>query len=233
MLDTDRLQHLRSDLRDLVNLNACVKLFNVLLWRNGHVQLATSAMLETLRSTCLSILDEFDGEARWADNVGSIALEVARQAHHACDGSHISNQQALSDRDLAQAYLTEVVANGHGSWSSCRQEVENELWPVLESHIEAYGKMSPFEMLNHVESSAPKFTDRRTCDPDYVTRRIAHLGTLHWRIWAPLLYLRRNAAVAGKDSASQDGEGFGQPPNLPVMHLPATPSVTYPETVIL
>ncbi len=189
MFDIDRLWHLRSDVRDMINLDVCSKLFCILLDRAGHNGPATSEMLGSVQQSCLSILEDFDGEARWAEHARSIALEITRSAHMVCGTKHLS-----VDLEFAERFLTEIVGTGLGCWSQLQKKTETAMWPSLIENVNAYQHMSPLDILNHVEANIRTAPGTVSHELDCSTRRIAHIGMLHWRVWAPLLYMRQKPA---------------------------------------
>ena len=187
-IDIDRLLHLRSDVRDAINLKACDKLFSILLSRNGYTEGPTSEMLNSVRSCCLSILEEFEGEARWAEHAKSVALEITRSAHNIYGKKDFS-----ADLDYAEVFLAEVIGRDSGRWSHMRKSTEIEIWPPLIDSVKCYRHLSPLDIWNQVEAHTRPALRRRSHDPVYLAKRIAHIGILHWQVWAPILYLRHDA----------------------------------------
>lgn len=192
--DITRLWRLRSDVRDTVNLGVCTVLFAVLLDRAGHSEPPTSDMLGSLRFSCLSILEDFDGEARWGQHIEHIALEITRSAHRVCGSTHLS-----SDLEFAEDFISEAVGSGLGCWSQMQKNVEVELWSSLQAHVNVYEKMSPLDMLSHAETYTNVASRPLSFEFDCIARRIAHIGMLHWRVWAPLIYLRQNPTSSTSD----------------------------------
>ena len=204
VIDLDRLRHLRSDVRDTINLKVCDDLFSILLSRNGYTGHPTSEMLSHVRFSCLSILEDFEGEARWADHAKSVALEITRLAHN------VRRTNALSaDLDYAEKFLAEVMGSGLGCWSQMLKNTQTEIWPSLIEFVDAFQHMSPLDILNQVEAHTRLVPSRVSYEPVCLAKRIAHIGTLHWKVWAPLLYLRHETArlaVRGSGDSDQDSE---------------------------
>ncbi|KAI9870910.1 MAG: hypothetical protein M1830_003637, partial [Pleopsidium flavum] len=171
MFDIDRLWHLRSDVRDVINLDVCSKLFRTLLERAGHNAPATSEMLDSVQLACVSILEDFDGEARWTEHARSIALEITRSAHKIC-----GTKQLSADLDFAEKFLTEAVGTGSGCWSHLQKKTGTAMWAPLIENVNAYQHMSPLDMLNHVEAGSRTASGKIPNEFDRITRRIAHIG---------------------------------------------------------
>ncbi len=204
MIDTVRLCRLRSDLRDIINLKACDQLFGALLRRNNHLEPATAETVKRVRSSCMAILEESDGETRWAGHAKSIALEVTRIAHHVCGEKDIS-----VDLGFAETILEPVFEKGSGYWPQLRNEVEAEMMPVLDDLVNLYQNMSSLEILHHVEARRDAFAGRVSRDLGLILKIIAHMGTLHWKVWAPLLY-RRPKVLESKSTPEEHGEVAAQ-----------------------
>lgn len=188
-IDVDRLQQLRSDVRDTVNLKVCDKLFSNLLSRNGYAGPPTTGLLNSVRSTCFSILEDFEGETRWANHSKNVALEITRLAHNVCGTKGLS-----ADLEYAEDFLAKVIGSGLGCWSQMLKDTENNIWPSLIESVNAYQHLSPLDILNQVEAHTRAAARREPYEPVCLAKRIAHIGTLHWKVWAPLVYLRHEAA---------------------------------------
>lgn len=188
-IDVDRLWHLRSDVRDTINSKVCNKLFSILLSRNGYAGPPTSELLDRVRISCFSIIEESEGEARWADHFKSVALEITRLAHNICGIKDLS-----ADLDYAEQFLAEVIGSGLGCWSQMLESTENDIWPSLIESANAFQHMSPLDILNQVETHSRAAASTLPHEPIRLAKRIAHIGSLHWKVWAPLLYLRHEAA---------------------------------------
>ena len=187
-IDVDRLWHLRSDVRDIINLKVCNKLFSILLSRNGYPWPPAAELLKSVRFSCFSILEDFEGEERWTKHSESVALEVTRLAHDVCGTKDLS-----IDLDYAEEFLAEAIGSGLGCWSQMRENTENDIWPSLIESVKSFQHMSPLDILNQVEAHTRAAASKVPYEPICLAKRIAHIGTLHWKVWAPLLYLRPEA----------------------------------------
>lgn len=200
-IDVDRLWHLRSDVRDTINLKVCDKLFCTLLSRNGYSGAPKSDVLTKVRSSCLSIVEDFEGETRWEDHSKNVALEIARLANDLCGMNNLS-----VDLVYAEKFLAKAIGSGMGCWPQMLKTTETEIWPSLIDFVNAFEHMSPLDILYQVETHTRRASGRLPYEPSCLARRIAHLGTLHWKVWAPLLYLGPEAARPASPRLEESNE---------------------------
>ena len=73
--------------------------------------------------------------------------------------------------------------------------VLNQLFPVLQKLVENYSPMTSLQIFE--AATASKSLPGAIVTPGHgskdeiaeIATRIAHIGILHWRVWAPLAYL--------------------------------------------
>lgn len=134
------------------------------------------------RSTFRAILASDTTSEKWNSLSSSIALQILR-----------STNTPLTRLPQFEPRLALHLSNYS---SRCYQEAENSvlslLFPVLQNLLETYTPLTSLQIFE--AATAPKAApgtkasgakDERT----EIATRIAHIGILHWRVWAPLVYL--------------------------------------------
>jgi hypothetical protein len=147
---------------------------------------------------------------RWQSNTNRIALEISRAISevHGCNNSNNN----LDGRILfiVEKTLTSCFTPESTRFQYSRDFVQKRLEAATFAFARKYLHMRPLEICesqrtgqlqNHV--AEPQCTDL-----ERIAKRLAHIGVLHWKVWAPLLYARQEAvrtpANAGFDSELND-----------------------------
>jgi hypothetical protein len=145
------------------------------------------------------------GGACWLRNMRCVALEISRFACAACclDAVvadevigpieealewHLSNESELF-RYFQSAMRDKILA---ATLDSARKYLP--LSPLAICESQRTSPPSPPAASTTPSTSSSTSTSPQQYDIDRVGMRLAHLGILHWRVWAPLLYLRDEIA---------------------------------------
>lgn len=147
-----------------------------------YLSLPVSDSAFQARSTFRAILASDTTSEKWNTLSSSIALQILR-----------STNTPLTRLPQFESHLAFHLSNHR---SRCYQEAENrvlsQLFPVLQNLLETYTPLTSLQIFE--AATAPKAAhgakasgakDERT----EIATRIAHIGILHWRVWAPLAYL--------------------------------------------
>lgn len=138
----------------------------------------------SLRSSILAIIEDTSGESRWSQNCSAIALQILRS----CPGLwHLSNFEKKLEKRL-QFHLSNTSSS---NFLACESHVLSELYPLLLDYITRYAQLTLTQLFEVV--TAPRIAPFQPSAPyrtlQDVSKQMAHIGILHWRVWAPLLYL--------------------------------------------
>jgi hypothetical protein len=192
--DDKRIPKLRAHILDVINLDLCIRLLKDFqnnrtdksksdsdCWTSitlGETSL-TSINAE-LHWSILAIVDDAAGNNRWHQSCSNIALELLRSTPNDKDLSklesqlqfHLSNPTSF----IFQASETQVLA---------------EFYPLLSDLVARYSSLTAVQLFLATASSQPLPCQVRV--PQHtlsdVAKQMAHIGILHWRVWAPLAYL--------------------------------------------
>lgn len=226
--DTERLLQLRVDLQDLINLEICYCILNSLLSRQGRHHTLQPQVFANLHSRILSLLENNDNERSshkescWQSNVGSVALEIGRAACIACGCRSVQDEVITAIEKTLEACFSANSDLFQYYQKSVRSRLEAATFAVAKEYMH----MSPLAIcesqrarpcLNSGQGQIPpppppqqqQTPQLRYADHDGIARRLAHIGVLHWRVWAPLLYAREEVAtpeVSREGSEPADAE---------------------------
>jgi hypothetical protein len=183
MFDKERISKLRSDVLDFVNLEICVR-----KWRNdgqsspspSQTKSSLSAE-ESFLSSILALIEDTSWEGRWSKNCSSIALEILRLSNF--------------EKNFEGYFNFHLSNTSSQTFRICESHVLSELYTHLLDHITHFSRLTLSQLIWRFQPSAPY----RTLQD--VSKHMAHIGILHWRVWAPLVYLEN---IENDDHRSHD-----------------------------
>lgn len=138
-----------------------------------------------VRNSLLAILDPSMTSARWTELAPSLALQILRSTTtHLCRlpdfeselELHLSNPRSRLYQDAEQKVLL-------------------QLFPILHKLVESYIPLSCLQIFEvaAVQKGPPGLPnipiDGSKDEITEIATRIAHIGVLHWRVWANLAYV--------------------------------------------
>lgn len=193
--DLKRLERLRSDVQDLEHLRMSCRVFDELhFWlRSGQPLSVSQDTYVQLQSRLLAIIDEqTEDEDPWQIGSADVALEIARAACAFCGHVEI----LIPDCVIQSTYhrLSELIS-GHTSERALMSETSQEaLTGKAIDHARIFNEMTPLAMSEAQQQWQQQREQSTSFRPlptvGDIARRVAHLGILHWKIWANLVYLK-------------------------------------------
>lgn len=209
VFDSDRLWQLRSCLQNLITLDICWFIFESYIHTQKRYLSAPAQTYASFRSRIGSLMEENEdcprGSARWVKNVRGIALEIARFACAACCGDSMVLDAVIAP---IEATLEWHLSNES---SELFQYFQNSLRQKLLASTFVFAKkylnMSPLAICES-QRSYTHSTSQQHYDMERISMRLAHIGVLHWRVWAPILYVRESMSptdVADSPIAADHG----------------------------
>lgn len=192
--DLKRLERIRSDMQDLVNLKMCLRVFDDLhscIMSERPAFLSSDAHAE-LQWRILALVDEQgDDEDPWQMSSADVALEITRAA---C----ISSRQPavpLPDWLIQNVHirLGELISGQTPEFAFIWDTLQKELAVEAVRYAQVFNSMTPLTMSEAQQQwqqrRAQKNISRPLPDMEDIARRLAHVGILHWKVWASLVYL--------------------------------------------
>jgi hypothetical protein len=145
------------------------------------------------------------GGARWLQNMRCIALEIARFAGAACCLDVVVADEVISPIESA---LEWHLSNESDLFRYFQNAMRDKVLTATLASARKYLPLSPLAICESQRCPPPPATGPATVaatgavahpspqqyDIERIGMRLAHVGILHWRVWAPLLYLRDEIA---------------------------------------
>lgn len=220
--EADRLWFIRAGIQDLIGLKICARVFEIVAKEQGrhrhspYYQQAKAA----IPSRICCILDNCsDGISsgfnarhvnpsspntndKWKNNMGLVALEIAQcicSLGGYCQSNKFPDRKTL---DRVEKYLDCFFSSPTGQFREFNLSVRGELEEATFGYVKRYLTMTPLEISedqrprDYPESAKYAYPQRLLPGVDDITKRLAHVGVLHWRVWAPVLYLHEGPGIS-------------------------------------
>lgn len=216
LFDSDRLWQLRSTIQNLINLEIAWYIFESYVHTQKRYLSARDETYSTFRSRIWSLMedgldpegrltsnDEGDsdlrGSARWLQNMRCIALEIARFACAACCLDVVVADEVISPIEAA---LEWHLSNESDLFRYFQNTMRDKVLAATLTSARRYLTLSPLAICESQRGAPSSSTGPSSSQPptpqqydvERIGMRLAHLGVLHWRVWAPILYLRDELA---------------------------------------
>ncbi|KAL2809951.1 T-complex protein 11-domain-containing protein [Aspergillus granulosus] len=189
IFDSDRLWDLRISLQSAINLEICCHVLESYMHSKKRHIPAPEQTYATFRSRVATLMKENEDCARrsprWLKNVRSIALEIARFASMACCG------EVLVEDHLIEQLLEYHLSNEAHLFRACQSVVREKLLHATLGLAKRYLNMSPLAICEAQPHPAHRPIEQRY-GIERDAMRLAHIAVLHWRVWAPILYVRES-----------------------------------------
>lgn len=195
--DLARLWRLRSELQKIINVHVCWSILESLFQSLNVKRLFNSKVHSTFVMRILALLEEDKDSQSKSSGLGTplsndsgVAMEIARTVCVA-----IGQVDKISDDILQQ--VEEAVKKSFASDSVPLQLVRNYVQQhLLQATCEVaqrYVSMTPLEICE--SQRRQEYFQSSSSDFSFIATKLAHIGVLHWRVWAPLVYVPQAAVV--------------------------------------
>lgn len=214
--DHKRLKEVRVDIQDYVHLEMCLAVFDQLvqeaLTHRRPVSPPQEGLQNQLKETRFvlqnRIMDLTDGNPDempqiWLQYADAIALELTRAAFHLWPGS------PMPIRDTTVAKTTEMLTRMFEEEHEHQRRTKSVLRQIEQSahkHSTRFQNMTILtisqEQKHWHEQRARRFRWRLLPEIEDIARRMAHIASIHWRVWAEMVYLDpKDASTHGVDES--------------------------------
>ena len=192
--DLKRLEQLRTDMQDLIHLRMGLLVFDELhSWlASGNPVSVSSDTYAELQSRILALVDEQpdDGEP-WQISSADVALEITRAACASCGHSEIVVPDCLIQSTFLR--LDQLVSGQTSESMLIWRSLQEDLTSKAIHYAQVFNNMTPLAISDAQQhwqqQQEQKVGFRPVPDIEDIARRVAHVGVLHWKIWANLVYL--------------------------------------------
>lgn len=134
---------------------------------------------DRLRQEIMAIVDDTPGSSRWQQSVPAIALHLARST------------SSLDNLSYFESQLPQHLSNiGSSIFQTSENTVVAQFKPLLAEFVTRYCPLTTTQIFEAATSSGalPCQLPRPKHELADTAKQIAHIGILHWRVWAPLAY---------------------------------------------
>ena len=134
-----------------------------------------------VRTLLLTILSSSTINDTWTSHSPCLALQILH-----------STTTPLTHLQQIESHLTLHLSNPSSRvYQEAETRVLNQLGPVLKKLVIKYTPLTSLQIFGAatLPSTSPNQENRPNEEMSEIARRIAHIGILHWRVWAPLAYL--------------------------------------------
>lgn len=200
--DEERLWHLRIRLQNAINLEICWDIFKSYIHSQRRYLSAPTQTCATFRSRIGTLMEENEdcirGSSRWLKNVRCIALEIAR---FACCGDATVPDDVIRP---IEASVEWHLSNEQGLFQKLQDSLRAKLLETTLATAKRYLNMSPLAICEAQRN--PSYIPSDQYNVERISTRLAHIGVLHWRVWAPLLYVRESVSPTDESIFPSESE---------------------------
>ncbi|KAE8136848.1 T-complex protein 11-domain-containing protein [Aspergillus pseudotamarii] len=206
IFDSDRLWQLRACLQSLITLDICWEVFQRCVNPLKRYHPAQAQAYATFRSRIEPLIDESEDCRRrspqWMKNIRCIALEIAHSACKAynCDITMVPDSVMTRIENQLETHLlgeSELFQHFQNLW-------RENLMAATMSFAQQYLTMSPLAICESQRSHPHSPVSQQHYGIERVAMRLAHMGVLHWRVWAPILYVRESVSPTDVAMSNHD-----------------------------
>jgi hypothetical protein len=138
-----------------------------------------------VRTSLLAILSSSNTNDKWTTLAPSLGLQILR-----------STTTPLTHLPQFESHLAFHLSNARSRvYQDAETRVLTQLFPVLQKLVETYTPLTSLQIFEAATAprilpgvAAPQGNGSKE-EISEIATRIAHIGILHWRVWAPLAYL--------------------------------------------
>lgn len=204
-LDTRRLRILKAELEEFQFLTICSKVFVQLVRACGVMMLLPSQACETLVRDLQDMLGPWPlpDLPNTPIPISNVSVQIARQAARYCRKSEEPDSNLIDHAESLLKHLLENAKQKDTTSKEYAKELRDELIEAVLHAIREgrYLKMCTWDLFNTLVPTSTTSSNPSalgSMQPQLMTRkldivrRITHIVVLHWRIWAPIVYLNEN-----------------------------------------
>lgn len=184
--DVQRLRRLQAEFQDCVRMATYGIIFIKAMGHLGFIVSPPSEVRDKLTKdiTDLTASLEVDSAAHYE----AVTLEIVRQAHCYCGNESLPSDSLLKAMEgaLRQARNPQDI-----EFHRVQAMQFNDLYGLVEEHVISTINLKPWSVIERLNPSPlDPYAPEEDVNLPVVARRLAHILVLHWRVWAPILYLQ-------------------------------------------
>lgn len=196
-LDLARLERLHSEVQKIINVHICWSILEASLRGVGGKRSYNSEYSNFVTRILALMEEEGDSETEslklnsHLSNSSGIAMEIARTICVATD-----QVEDVSDSILAMVEdaVVKSFARDSTQLQLIRNCVHQQLFQATCETAQRYVNMTPLEICDSQRRQA--WLQSSSADFSFIATKVAHIGVLHWRIWASLIYIAQAPIIS-------------------------------------
>jgi hypothetical protein len=157
-----------------------------------------------VRNSLLAILASSTTNDKWAALAPALGLQILR-----------STTTSLTHLPQFESHLAFHLSNSRSRiYQDAETRVLRQLFPILQKLVENYTPLTSLQIFEaataprSLPGAAPGQGNGSKEEITDIATRIAHIGILHWRVWAPLAYLVDPDAEEDPEASSEGAKGM-------------------------
>lgn len=201
LFDFGRLKQLQAEIQRIINEEICWNVFlnhvNDKIWNSRSRDELRASFHDRFRPL---LDDDKTASSTWecrVPNVAHLAVEIARLVHAINIGQDANIPDRLLhviEKEVESSLMDESPQVHH-----IRAEIREKFWEPTVNFANRYVRMSPLTICESQRSSLltpASSLYSLAVELQSLAMRFAHIGVLHWRVWASLLYEREESLLA-------------------------------------
>ena len=190
-LDYIRLRTLQADFQSLIYRVICCKTLQAMLRYLGWSGSAPQKSYDGLFARITVLIADDSPRNTDPQRIRDSALEIVREAYRI---SRLSGTPTTSHLDVTETLLCNSSKGKNSLLVELATSLGEELHALVEQEIYIIGNLTPVQIINHYTIGIAKEVNTTPLNKQtellLTARRIAHIGVLHWRVWAPIIYMQ-------------------------------------------
>lgn len=195
-LEDERIRELRRTFDDSILLHSCHKVLHAM----AHSRLSAPSAFTQAQRTILSqrlctIINE--PAPTQSQRLESIAVELARHVN-----SRINRQNSLPCEDTiewAQYQLEAYTDRSSPFYKPQHTHAVQRLRHAVHLEASRFADLDTVQMARRCQALAGLPNRSSFFTQSWFAMKVAHMAILHWRVWAPILYLREEPSDGETD----------------------------------
>lgn len=129
----------------------------------------------------------------------NIAVEIARELNRQ---RKVAELPCTSLVRCLESELRERLDPETATSARLRSDLGFDLGKMVLQEFRILDKLTPLRILDRLNSQELTYPVGELCGLPMIARRTAHIATMHWRVWAPILYEQPEHSIKNKTDMS-------------------------------
>ena len=183
--DFKRLSELKTEFQSCVEVERLREIFIKTLCRLGWYKTASLEIHKRFFQRVAAFKASYDLSCNY-QNTSEIALEIVRASHQVCDLKSLPADSLLE----ATRQDLEALKSGLDVSIQLRDNLSATLEDLVDKEVQSMTKLSPLQISDRLAPVVPCQLPVDGVRPslECISKRLAHIAVLHWRVWNPILY---------------------------------------------